>query len=71
MWQFIAGGAEDDETAEETARREAAEEAGIPREARFLSAGFSCIRPKDGILTKQNTGPRTSLSCLNTHLRLM
>ena len=29
MWQFIAGGAEDGETAEQTARREATEEAGI------------------------------------------
>lgn len=36
MWQFIAGGAEDDETAEQTARREAAEEAGIAEGARFL-----------------------------------
>ena len=36
MWQFIAGGAEDDETAEEAARREAAEEARIPEGARLL-----------------------------------
>ncbi len=36
MWQFIAGGAEDDETAEQTARREAEEEAGIPKGARFF-----------------------------------
>lgn len=36
MWQFIAGGAEDDETAEQTARRESAEEAGIPEGERFL-----------------------------------
>ena len=36
MWQFIAGGAEDGETAEQAARREAAEEAGISEGARFL-----------------------------------
>lgn len=36
MWQFIAGGAEDGETAEQAARREAAEEAGIAEGARFL-----------------------------------
>ena len=36
MWQFIAGGAEDGETAEQAARREAAEEAGIAGEARFF-----------------------------------
>jgi dATP pyrophosphohydrolase len=31
MWQFIAGGGEDDETPEQAARREAFEEAGLPR----------------------------------------
>ena len=36
MWQFIAGGAKDDETAEQTARREAEEEAGISKGARFF-----------------------------------
>ena len=36
MWQFIAGGAEEGETAEQAARREAAEEAGISEGARFL-----------------------------------
>ena len=36
MWQFIAGGAEEGETAEQAARREAAEEAGIAEGARFL-----------------------------------
>ena len=35
MWQFIAGGAEEGETAEEAARREATEEAGIAEGARF------------------------------------
>ena len=35
VWQFIAGGAEDDETAEQAARREAAEEAGIAEGTRF------------------------------------
>ena len=46
MWQFIAGGAEDDETAEETARREAAEEAGIPRGARFFRLDSRASVPK-------------------------
>ena len=36
MWQFIAGGAEEGETAEQAARREATEEAGISEGARFL-----------------------------------
>src|SRR3989442_12160322 len=33
-WQWIAGGGEDDEKPEQTARREAREEAGIPEDAR-------------------------------------
>lgn len=36
MWQFIAGGAEGGETAEQAARREASEEAGIAEGARLL-----------------------------------
>ena len=36
MWQFIAGGAEDGEMVEQAARREAAEEAGIPEGARLI-----------------------------------
>ena len=46
MWQFIAGGAEDDETAEQTARREAEEEAGIPRGARFFRLDSRASIPK-------------------------
>ena len=34
-WQWIAGGGEDDEKPEQTARREAREEAGIPEDARL------------------------------------
>ena len=46
MWQFIAGGAEDAETAEQTARREAAEEAGIPKGARFFRLDSRASVPK-------------------------
>ena len=46
MWQFIAGGAEDDETAEQTARREAEEEAGIPQGARFFRLDSRASVPK-------------------------
>ena len=35
-WQWIAGGGEDDEGPEQTARREALEEAGIPQDARLI-----------------------------------
>lgn len=35
-WQPVAGGAEDEETPEQAARREAWEEAGTPRESRVL-----------------------------------
>jgi dATP pyrophosphohydrolase len=35
-WQAIAGGGEDDETPLQAARREAAEEAGIPADSEFL-----------------------------------
>jgi dATP pyrophosphohydrolase len=36
VWQFISGGAEDSETPEQAARREAFEEAAIPPERPFL-----------------------------------
>ena len=36
VWQWIAGGGEDDEEPEQTARREAFEEAGIPQDARLI-----------------------------------
>jgi dATP pyrophosphohydrolase len=35
IWQFISGGAEDDETKEDALRREAFEEAGIPQDSAF------------------------------------
>ncbi len=37
VWQFISGGGEDDETPAAAARREAHEEAGIPRDASYLA----------------------------------
>ena len=36
VWQWIAGGGEDDEGPEQTARREALEEAGIPLDANLM-----------------------------------
>ncbi|PYS80053.1 MAG: NUDIX pyrophosphatase [Acidobacteria bacterium] len=36
VWQWIAGGGEDDEEPEQTARREALEEAGIPKDTRLI-----------------------------------
>ena len=36
VWQWIAGGGEEDEKPEQTARREAREEAGIPEESRLI-----------------------------------
>lgn len=36
VWQWIAGGGEDDEGPEQAARREAFEEAGIPHDARLV-----------------------------------
>jgi dATP pyrophosphohydrolase len=50
-WQGIAGGGEDDESPLEAARREAEEEAGIPRRSGFLAldsvgrAPVTCIAP--------------------------
>jgi dATP pyrophosphohydrolase len=37
VWQWIAGGGENDETPVQAARREALEEAGIDREARLIA----------------------------------
>jgi dATP pyrophosphohydrolase len=36
VWQWIAGGGEDGEKPEQTARREAREEAGIPEDSRLI-----------------------------------
>ena len=36
VWQWIAGGGQDDEKPEQTARREALEEAGIPEDAHLI-----------------------------------
>lgn len=36
VWQWIAGGGEDNEEPEQAARREALEEAGIPQDARLI-----------------------------------
>lgn len=44
-WQGIAGGGEDDETPLEAARREAWEEAGLPRSAAFILLQAACTVP--------------------------
>ena len=36
VWQWLSGGGEDDEQPEQTARREALEEAGIPQDATLI-----------------------------------
>ncbi len=36
MWQWIAGGGENEETPQQTARREVLEEANIPEDARLI-----------------------------------
>jgi dATP pyrophosphohydrolase len=44
-WQGLAGGGEGSETPLEAARREAFEEAGIPRDARFVELQTTCSVP--------------------------
>lgn len=45
-WQFIAGGGEGDETALETAQREAYEEAGIAKDSRYFKLDAMAMIPK-------------------------
>ena len=47
MWQFIAGGVEDQEDAMQAARREAEEEASNTGSLVVCSAGFSCLDSQD------------------------
>src|SRR3954447_3963373 len=44
-WQFIAGGAEDEESTLEAARREAFEEAGIDRNCTYMALDSRCSIP--------------------------
>jgi dATP pyrophosphohydrolase len=44
-WQFVAGGAEGDETPLEAARREAHEEAGLPLDAEVIALDSMCCVP--------------------------
>tara|TARA_Y100000294_G_C8397800_1_gene273532 strand:+ start:251 stop:616 length:366 start_codon:yes stop_codon:yes gene_type:complete len=46
MWHFISGGAEDDETPEQAAYREAEEEAGIPAAVPFFRLDSRASVPK-------------------------
>lgn len=46
MWQFIAGGGEDDEEPAATARREAFEEAGIDGELKWLALDSTASIPR-------------------------
>ncbi len=47
VWQFIAGGGEDDETPLEAARREANEEAAIPYDSCYYALDTCCSIPVD------------------------
>lgn len=44
-WQFVAGGAEGNESSVEAAKREACEEAGIPIDSRIISLDSMCCVP--------------------------
>jgi len=46
VWQWIAGGGEDDEGPEQAARREALEEAGVPQDARLIRLDSVASIPK-------------------------
>ncbi len=46
MWQFLSGGAEDQETAFEAAKREAREEAGIPLESIWIELDARASIPR-------------------------
>jgi len=46
MWQFLSGGAEDQETALEAAKREAHEEAGIPAEGIWIELDSRASIPR-------------------------
>ena len=46
MWQFVAGGGEDDETPDQAARRELAEEAGITSDRWMKLDSFASV-PRD------------------------
>jgi len=45
IWQFIAGGGEGNETPLEAAKREACEEAGISKKARYIRLASICAIP--------------------------
>jgi dATP pyrophosphohydrolase len=46
VWQWIAGGGENQETPEQTARREALEEAGIPEDSHLIRLDSMASIPK-------------------------
>jgi len=46
VWQWIAGGGENQETPEQTARREALEEAGIPEDSHLIQLDSMASIPK-------------------------
>lgn len=61
VWQFIAGGAEDDEMPVQAARREAWEEAGISPKVALYALESRCCVPS-GIFAKD--APRWGARCL-------
>jgi len=55
-WQFIAGGGDDQETPIEAAMRETFEEAGIPRESRYMPLDSRNTVPVVGVTGKFTWG---------------
>jgi dihydroneopterin triphosphate diphosphatase len=56
-WQGLAGGAEDDESAEQAARREMTEEAGIPTDAPLVRLDATASVPKCEFAGHEAWGP--------------
>ena len=56
-WQGLAGGAEADETAEQAARREMTEEAGIAADAPLIALDATASIPADQFDERKNWGP--------------
>ena len=57
VWQAIAGGGEDGESAEQAARREAWEEAGIPKTAPLLRLQAVAVIPASHFAAAMTWGP--------------
>lgn len=70
IWQFIAGGGEDEDISIiKTAKREAFEEAGISRLVTFSSSIPAAAYPPTALRTQKQYGEKSVLSFRSTHLR--